>query len=242
MLYYNITLSIAANLVTVDPRTGAITVAQGADGAVPAGQPEEMSRWNNGRQPVVRANIKGVFSTYKTLRDGIRRTYWYHRETGERLHGEPGSPEFIADLAAAEKLIRDRLAGTFNNLVRMFTLSAEFDTTLAASTKAEYRRMLTKAEAEFGDMPIAALDDPRVRRDFMDWREKVARASGEREADNRLSAVSAMLTWAIERGHITANHLRGFKRLYHADRSEIIWLPEHVAAFMKDAPLEIQRA
>jgi hypothetical protein len=31
------------------------------------------------------------------------------------------------------------------------------------------------------------------------------------------------------------NHLRGFKRLYHADRSEIIWLPEHIAAFMKAA-------
>jgi integrase len=191
---------------------------------------------------VVRANIKGVFSTYKRLADGTRRTYWYHRDTGERLRGEPGSPEFIADLAAAEKLIRDRLAGTFNNLVRMFTLSAEFDTMLAPSTKIEYRRMLTRAETEFGDMPMAALEDPQVRRDFMDWREKVARQSGEREADNRLSSISAMLTWAIDRGHITSNHLRGFKRLYHVDRSEIIWLPEHIAAFMQVAPLELQRA
>jgi integrase len=191
---------------------------------------------------VVRANIKGVFPTYKTLKDGTRRTYWYHRSTGKPLRGEPGSPEFIADLAAAERLIRDRLAGTFNNLVRLFTLSSEFDTALAPSTKVEYRRMLTKAETEFGDMPTAALDDPRVRRDFMNWREEVARASGEREADNRLSAVSAMLTWAVERGNITANHLRGFKRLYHADRSEIIWLPEHVAAFMAVAPIEMQRA
>jgi integrase len=190
---------------------------------------------------VVRANIKGVFSTYKLLK-GTRRTYWYHRDTGQRLHGEPGSPDFIADLAAAEKLVRDRLAGTFNNLVRLFTLSTEFDTTLATSTKTEYRRMLAKAEAEFGDMPIVALNDSRVRREFMDWREKVARISGERESDNRLSAVSAMLTWAIERGHITANHLRGFKRLYHADRSEIIWLPEHIAAFMAVAPIEMQRA
>ena len=191
---------------------------------------------------MVRANLKGVFPTYKTLRDGTRRTYWYHRETGERLRGAPGSLEFITDLAAAEKLMRDRLAGTFNNLVRLFTLSAEFDKTLAPSTKAEYRRMLMKAESKFGDMPIAALDDPQVRRDFMDWREKVARSSGEREADNRLSAISAMLTWAIDRGHITANYLRGFKRLYHADRSEIIWLPEHIAAFMAVASIEMQRA
>jgi integrase len=38
------------------------------------------------------------------------------------------------------------------------------------------------------------------------------------------------------------SHLRGFKRLYHADRSEIIWLPEHIAPFMKVAPIEMQRA
>ena len=188
---------------------------------------------------MVRANLRGVFPTYKILKDGSRQTYWYHRETGTRLHGEPGSPEFIADLAAAEKYIRDRHAGTFNSLIRQFTNSTEFDT-LAPSF--EYRRMLTKAEPEFGDMPIAALDDPRVRRDLLDWREKVARASGEREGDNRLSAISAMLTWAVERGHLTANHLRGFKRLYHVDRSEIIWLPEHIAAFMAVAPIEMQRA
>jgi integrase len=195
-----------------------------------------------GNSVVVRANLTGVFATYKTPRDGTRRTYWYHRATGRRLHGEPGSPEFIADLAAAEKTMRDRLAGTFNQLVRGYTLSAEFEGALAPSTKTEYRRILSKAESEFGDMPVAALDDPRVRRDFMDWRDKVARTSGEREADNRISIISAMLTWAVERGHITANYLRGFKRLYHVDRSEIIWLAEHVAAFMAVAPIEMQRA
>jgi integrase len=191
---------------------------------------------------VVRANIQGVFPTYKTLKDGSRKTYWYHRATGRRLHGQPGSPEFIADLAACDKLVRDRHAGTVNSLIRSFTLSVEFEEKLAASTRAEYKRMLTKAEVEFGNMPIAALEDPRVKRDFLNWREKLARASGRREADNRLSAISAMLTWAVDRGLITANHLKGFKRLYSADRSENIWLPEHIDAFMKVAPIEMQRA
>jgi integrase len=118
----------------------------------------------------------------------------------------------------------------------------EFEQKLAASTQAEYKRMLTKAEVEFGRMPIAALDDPRVRKDLLEWREKIARASGQREADNRLSAISAMLTWGIDRGTLTANCLRGFKRLYQVDRSEIIWLPEHIDAFMKVAPIEMQRA
>jgi hypothetical protein len=179
---------------------------------------------------VVRAKIEGVFATYKKLKDGRRRTYWYHRATGKRLNGEPGSPDFIADYAAAEKLIRDRHAGTLNSLIRSYTTSVEFEQRLAASTQAEYKRMLTKSEGEFGTMPIAALDDARVKRDFLNWREKIARSSGQREADNRLSAISAMITWAVDRGNITANHLKGFKRLYHVDRSEIIWLPESARA------------
>ncbi len=192
---------------------------------------------------MVRADIKGWFPTYKVLKkSGERRAYYYHRATGARLNGKPGSSEFIADYAAAEKLIRNRLKGVFNGLVRNFTLSTEFETQLAASTQSEYKRLLKAAEAEFGNMPLAALDDPQVRRDLLDWREKVARKSGEREADNRLSAISAMLTWAVDRGKLTTNNLRGFKRLYHADRSEIIWLPEHIAAFMKVASIEMQRA
>jgi integrase len=198
--------------------------------------------WTTGENSVVRAKLDGVFPTYKNLKDGTRRTYWYHRATGKRLRGEPGSSEFISDLAAAEKTISDRLAGTLNNLIRGYTLSVEFEKNLAPSTRTEYKRMLTKAESEFGNMPLAALDDPRVKRDFLDWREKVARSSGQREADNRLSAISAMLTWAVQRGQITVNHLKGFKRLYHGDRSEKIWLPEHIDAFMKVAPIELQRA
>jgi integrase len=197
----------------------------------------------NGNRTVVRANLHGVFPTYKTLKDGTRRTYWYHRATGQSLRGNPGSPEFLADYAAAEKTIRDRhAAGTLNSLIREYTLSVEFDKKLATSTQAEYKRMLTKAEIEFGNMPIAVLKDPRVKRDFLDWREKIARASGQREADNRLSAISAMLTWATDRGKITSNHLKGFKRLYHVDRSEIIWLPEHITAFMSVASVDMQRA
>lgn len=189
-----------------------------------------------------RVDIKGWFTTYKTLRTGERRSYHYHRATMTRLAGKPGSPEFIVAYADAEKLLRDRLTGTLSGLIRSYTLSVEFEGQLAASTKTEYRRMLTGAEVEFGNMPMAALADARVRKDFLDWREKIARKSGPREADNRLSAISAMLTWAVDRGQITANHLRGFKRLYHSDRSEIIWLPEHITAFMRVAPLEMQRA
>jgi integrase len=190
----------------------------------------------------VRVYLKGINRVKKRLADGSEATYFYHRSTGKRLVGQPGSPEFVASYGDAEKTIDARRSGdVLNSLIRGYTQSVEFQK-LAQSTQTEYCRMLTKAEAEFGDMPIEALNDSRVRMDFMDWREKVARESGHREADNRLSAISAMLTWAVERGQLSANHLKGFKRLYHADRAEIIWLPEHIAAFMSVALVELQRA
>lgn len=190
---------------------------------------------------MVRARLRGINTVRKRLADGTVRVHHYHRATGRPLPGTPGSSEFLREYGLAEKSLLDRLAGTFNGLVRDYTLSRDFEK-LAASTQAEYRRMLTKAELMFGRMPLAALEDPRVRADFMRWREQVARDSGDREADNRLSVISAMLTWARENGQVHSNHVAGFRRLHSADRSEMIWLPEHVHAFMAAAPVELQRA
>lgn len=190
-----------------------------------------------------RVRIPGINTVSKRLAGGRTATYYYHRATGRRLNGVPGSPEFIDSYAKAGATMKAGHSGaTFNGLIRDYTTSAAFDPTLAPSTRSEYKRMLKAAEPEFGDLPIEALNDPRVRRDFLDWREEVFKRSGEREADNRLSVISAMLTWAVDSGRLTANHLKGFKRLYHANRAEIIWLPEHIAAFMKVAPIELQRA
>jgi integrase len=177
----------------------------------------------------------------KRLADGTMRTYYYHRAAALRLSGKPGSPEFLRDYSAAEKTLLDRHAGTVNGLVRDYTLSPEF-AKLRESTQREYRRMLTKTEIQFGNMPIAALEDPRVRQDFMSWRATVAKTSGDREADNRLSIISAMLTWAKENGQVFSNHIAGFRRLHSANRSDLIWLPDHIQAFMLVAPVELQRA
>ncbi len=190
---------------------------------------------------MVRAKIKGVNTVRKVLSDGTVRRYYYHRATGRPLPGTPGEPEFIAALAAAEKSLSERHRGTFNQLSHAFTTSPEFSK-LADSTQKEYGRMLRKAENKFGTMPLGALDDQGVLQVFMNWRKVLFDGSGEREADNCLSVVSAMLTWATQNGRLKHNHLSGFKRLYHSNRTDKVWLPEHIDAFMRVAPVELQRA
>jgi len=140
---------------------------------------------------VVRILLEGINTVHKRLANGTIRTYFYHRATGLRLPGEPGSAEFIASYSDAEKTMRNRLAGIFNGLIRDFTLSAEFGQ-LAPSTQGDYRRLLSYAEKEFGNMPLAAVNDRRVRMDFLAWRDRVAKTSGPRGADYRLSAVSSI--------------------------------------------------
>ncbi len=190
---------------------------------------------------MVRVRLKGINTVSKRTRTGAIRKYYYHRISGRRLNGDPGSPEFIASFAEAERSVRDRLAGTFNGLVRDYILSGEFGQ-LAKSTQGDYKRLLGYSEKEFGNMPRAALEDRRVRADFFAWRDRVAMSSGSRAADYRLSAISAMLTWAERRGLLLANHLKDFPRLHHSDRSDMIWLPDHIHQFMETAPEELQRA
>lgn len=189
-----------------------------------------------------RGKFKGVNRVRKRLASGEVKLYKFHRASGLPLPDDETSREFAIAFAEAEKTLTARLSGdTFSGLGRQWTASLEFEK-LSQGSQREYRRMLTKAELEFGDMPREALNDPEVKAVFLEWRTKVARESGEREGDNRLSIISSMLTWAVENSKLKANHLRGFRRLYHSNRSEIIWLPEHVEAFMKVAPLEMQRA
>lgn len=185
----------------------------------------------------------GVNRVKKRDRNGEIRYYFYHRPTGKRLHGEWGSIEFVLSYEAAEaSLDQGYRSDTFNDLIRQYTTSPEFTIKLRQSTQIEYKRMLTSSEQKFGRMPIGVLEDRRIRSDFLAWREQVFASSGPREADNRLSIISAMLTWATDRSIISVNHLKGFKRLHRSDWSEIIWLDEHIDAFMKVAPIELQRA
>ena len=181
--------------------------------------------------------IKGVNKVKATLADGQKVTYYYHRATGRKLPGPYGSAEFIAALAEAQKAPPDRDAGTLAGLIRDFQQTSLWRK-LAESTKAEYRRVLRFWEDKFGKVPTLALASKGFRRDVLKWHSDYA-AAHPREADNRVTVLARVLAWAAKDSDLDRNVLDTFTRAYEADRSDLIWLPEHVGAFMEHADDEI---
>jgi integrase len=81
------------------------------------------------------------------------------------------------------------------------------------------------------------MEDRRFGGDVLDWRDEIA-ATKPREADNRMILFGRLLSWAKKRHRISINVLEGYERLYRTDRSDKIWLPEHIAAMRQVASPE----
>ena len=188
----------------------------------------------------MRIRAKGINPVRVRLASGEIKTYFYHRATGTRLAGEPGSPEFIASLAGAENFNQRNRTGNLSGLIRDFESTKQWRR-LAESTKVEYRRVFKFWEAEYGTCPYRALEDKAFRADIVRWHDKFSELK-PREADNRVSILARILSWAAKDGPLRVNVLDGFERAYASDRSDIIWLPEQVDAFMAVASPEMQFA
>jgi hypothetical protein len=84
-------------------------------------------------------------------------------------------------------------------------------------------------------MPLGAAADREARSVFLDWRDRLAAGGKLREAENRLAILARVLAWAFDRNVLQGNPLATWERAYKADRSDQIWLPEHVTAFAEHA-------
>src|SRR5262249_42252143 len=183
----------------------------------------------------MRVRLKGINSRRKKLADGTIRTYWYAWKGGPPLRGEPGTPEFIASYneAVAQKIAPP--SGVLLALLCRFQERAEFQFRVSPGTGRDYIKQIKRIERAFGDFPIKALDDPRSRSVFLEWRDNLARTS-LRQADYAYNTLARILRWALNRGLITKNPCSGGSKLYRGTRIDKIWSDEDVAAFLRTAP------
>ena len=176
----------------------------------------------------MRVMLKGVHRVRRRLADGSEAFYYYAWRGGPRLTGEPGSPTFIASFAEAAESRKLATGDNVHALITEFRNSAEYQK-LADATKRAYQAYLQMIADEFGDMPLAAVEDKRARGDFKVWRDGMA--AHPRKADYAWTVLARVFSIAKDRGRIGINPCERGGRLYRADRAELVWTDDHIRRF-----------
>lgn len=177
---------------------------------------------------------KGIKRVVRRGPDGeIVGVYYYAWRGGPRLNGSPGSREFKASYAAAERARKHRATDTLAGLALNYQASPEF-AGLADSTKRQWRQRLFRivadsAPLDIGGLPLAALNDTRVKADLLAWRDQWKHTP--RGADFLMQVLSRVLSWGQQRGLLTINVATGLGQLYKNNRADQIWTADDLAAY-----------
>lgn len=163
-------------------------------------------------------------------------TYHYAWRGGPRLDGEPGSPEFMLSYERALHERRAPDSSVFKSIIADYLASVDF-TGLRERTKADYQKHIA-IERAFGDLPTAALTDPKVTGEFLRWRDRI----GGRQGDYAWSVLMLILSHGRTVGMTSYRPPGRIRKLYEADRSDKIWEAHHIDAFIAVAPETLQWA
>lgn len=166
-------------------------------------------------------------------RHGRRR--FYVRIPGAKaipLHGEPGSPEFLAAYQAAiagpampRQNAPGAAPGSLDALAASYYRSAPWKA-LSEASQATYRRLVEKLRAEFGSMPAAMLEPRHIRA-------MVAERAGEKPAasNNLLRTIRALMRHAIDAGMREDDPTRDVRRVQYRKKGFRTWQEDHIAAY-----------
>lgn len=187
----------------------------------------------------MRVRLKGLHVVSARLASGEVKKYYYAYRGGPALQGKPGSPEFMIAWNEAHAALRRPDPQTMMSIIAAYRGSVDFGS-LAASSQSAYIAYIKIIEIEFGDLPLAALDDPRMRGEFKAWRDQFA--ATPRKADYAWATLHRILSFGKDRGLIRTNPCDRGGRLYRADRVEKIWREHEIQRFCEAASPELQLA
>ena len=195
----------------------------------------------DGKSNVVTVQLKNVHVVTMRLAGGklVEYHYAWRGKGAPRLKGSPGSPEYLAAYNKAHASRKIPTTGTLRQAIATYKASASFEA-LSDPTKRAYRYHLDLIQAEFGDAPFRDVEDRRFRADALDWRDTMRKTP--RAADYAMGTLKRLLDHAKERGLIDTNVLGEVKRLHRSNRSDSIWTPEEMAAFVASASKELRWA
>lgn len=177
--------------------------------------------------------LKGIHRVKKRQADGSIKVHLYHRATGLPLDAS----NLAASYAAAEKKVRAGGESTLTDLIRFFDSSSTFDG-LSEASRREYPWKLRRIEAKWGSVPEATFNDQddadAFAADALAWHQEIGKTS-RRSADNLMSALCRVLSFAKEKRRIKYHPIPSFQRLYKSDRADKTWTEDLQQNFIRTA-------
>lgn len=167
--------------------------------------------------------IKGVI---RNVSKG--KVYW-------KYHGHRLNTDTIMEFFESLKLAKETDYKPKNNIARLiddYRHSPQFKN-LSPTTQKGYSNGIKKILATFGEMKIKTLNDIRIRRYAIKWRNQIASASA---SDQALKVFKVVIDYAYETGELEFNHLKDIKRRHQrADKSKNIYTDEDIKNILKFA-------
>lgn len=169
-----------------------------------------------------------------------QRFYVYAYKGGPRIHVHDGPrkprklpPEALRKLAEAEEARSAEPSHLFRHIIREWQRSADW-LGMEASTRKTWQGHVTLIEGRWGEFPYTVWNDPRMAAKVIKWRD--SRKAAPRSADIGVTVLRAMLKWAKLSGYVALNVAGDIPKIApSADREEIIWTPDDIAAFTAKA-------
>jgi len=177
--------------------------------------------------------LKGVHRVKKKQADGSIKVYLYHRATGLPLDAN----RLAESYAEAEKKKRRAGERTLTDLIRLWDQSTTF-TELSKASRDEYVWKLRRIEGKWGSVPEdtfnSAEDADAFAADALAWHQELGKTS-KRSADNLMSALCRVLSFAKDQRRIKFHPIPTFHRLYKSDRADKTWSEELQQKFIRMA-------
>lgn len=173
-------------------------------------------------------DLKGV---YVVKAKGKTYYYAWRGRGAPRLRGEPGSADFLADLAEAHASRKGGDKTKLSGLCAMFRMSDAWNgrgpKPIGPKTKASWTTWLDRIQDEFGTLSIGQFDRPHMRPRIIKWRDGYAKTP--RAADMGVQVLSRLLSFGMAEGKLLHNLCAGIDGIYQADRSGLIWTEADLA-------------
>jgi hypothetical protein len=174
-----------------------------------------------------------IWPNVSHFKDRHGHTRWRFRKTGfptVTLHGEPGSPQFMAELAQARlhgplSIGAAKVApGSFSALCAAYYASAGFKR-LRPITQATYRNTLERFRAKNGERPAKAMRRQDVLR-FLDQKADTPSA-----ANHLLQVLRVLMRFGLDRGLIDNDPTHAIRRLRIEGDGFAAWTDAEIAAY-----------